>query len=78
MLKHLICSMCDFPEDVRIDAHVTQYSASFDVYLHSDDVSKVLGAGGAHATALRVIFSAVYGRLGKKLHLLIVNPKWKG
>lgn len=74
LLRGVICAMCDHPEAVRFDAHVTNYSASFDVHLHEDDVSKVLGSGGSHAQALRVLFSAIYGKHGKKLYLMVVNP----
>lgn len=74
LLKGIICAMCDHPESVRFDQHITKYSASFDVHLHESDVSKVLGTGGSHATALRVLFSAIYGKQGKKLYLMVVNP----
>ena len=74
LLKSIIGAMCDHPEDVRFDAHITKYTAGFDVHLHADDVSKVLGSGGSHAQALRILFSAIYGKHGKKLYLMIVNP----
>ena len=74
LLRGIVCAMCDYPECVRFDQHITKYSASFDVHLHESDVSKVLGIGGSHATALRVLFSAIYGKQGKKLYLMVVNP----
>ena len=77
LLYGMICAMCDFPESVAIDQHVTDHSASFDVHLHPEDVSKVLGTGGSHATALRVLFSAIYSKRRKKLHLMVVNPNYR-
>lgn len=74
LLRGIVCAMCDHPDSVRFDQHITKYSASFDVHLHESDVSKVLGIGGSHATALRVLFSAIYGKQGKKLYLMVVNP----
>lgn len=74
LLRGIVCAMCDYPDCVRFDQHITKYSASFDVHLHESDVSKVLGIGGSHATALRVLFSAIYGKQGKKLYLMVVNP----
>lgn len=77
LLRGMICAMCDFPESVVIDQHVTDHSASFDIHLHPEDVSKVLGTGGSHATALRVLFSAIYSKRRKKLHLMVVNPNYR-
>ena len=77
LLYGMICAMCDFPDSVVIDQHVTEHSASFDVHLHPEDVSKVLGTGGSHATALRVLFSAIYSKRRKKLHLMVVNPNYR-
>lgn len=77
LLRGMICAMCDYPESVVIDQHVTDHSASFDIHLHPEDVSKVLGTGGSHATALRVLFSAIYSKRRKKLHLMVVNPNYR-
>jgi len=67
--------MCDFPEKVRITSNITKHSASFDVRATESDVGKLLGTGGSYAFALRTIFTAVYGKLGKRFTLLIVDPR---
>lgn len=71
----MVEALCDHPQDVQIEINVSDSFASFVVHLNPSDVSKVLGAGGSHAFALRTLFTAVYGRLGKKMSLLVVDPK---
>lgn len=75
LLKNLVCALCDHPESVRVVSLVTDNSASFEIHVHGEDVSKVLGSGGAYAFALRTLFTAIYGKGKKKLNLLVVDPQ---
>lgn len=75
LLELVIKQMCDDPDQVRIESSVTKQRAAFDVYVSSRDFPKLIGSGGSYAYALRTIFGAIFGRLGKKLHLMVVNPR---
>lgn len=75
LLEAIIKQMCDDPDQVRIDSNITEQRAAFDVYVSKRDFSKVIGSGGNYAYCLRTVFGAIYGRLGKKLHLMVVNPR---
>jgi predicted RNA-binding protein YlqC (UPF0109 family) len=75
LLELIIKQMCDDPDQVRIESSITKQRAAFDVYVSKRDFSKVIGSGGNYAYCLRTIFGAIYGRLGKKLHLMVVNPR---
>jgi predicted RNA-binding protein YlqC (UPF0109 family) len=75
LLEMLIKQFCDHPEEVRIESNITTQIASFDVRVAKSDFPKVLGSGASHAYAMRTIFGAIFGRLGKKLNLLIVDPR---
>jgi hypothetical protein len=74
-LLALIEMLVDAPSDVRVDATITNHSAVFDIHVADADVGKVLGKKGAHAHALRTLFSAIYGKIGKRLHLQVVDPR---
>lgn len=75
LLKNLVCALCDYPEAVHVVSLVTAHSASFEIHVHREDVSKVLGSGGSYAFALRTLFTAIYGKGKKKLNLLVVDPQ---
>ena len=75
LLELIIKQMCDDPDQVRIESSITKQRAAFDVYVSKRDFSKVIGSGGNYAFCLRTIFGAIYGRLGKKLYLMVVNPR---
>jgi predicted RNA-binding protein YlqC (UPF0109 family) len=76
LLEDLLENLSDDPDCLQIDKHVTAHSAIFDVHVSNDrEVGKVLGRHGAHAKALRTLFTAIYGRLGRRFHLNIVDPR---
>jgi predicted RNA-binding protein YlqC (UPF0109 family) len=74
-LRAIIEMLVDVPGDVRLEATVTNHSAVFDIHVADADVGKVLGKKGVHAHALRTLFGAIYGKLGKRLHLQVVDPR---
>ncbi len=74
-IRSLIELLVDSPEKVRIDSTITEHSAVFDIHVSDEDVGKVLGKKGVHAHALRTLFGAIYGKLGKRLHLQVVDPR---
>ena len=67
--------LVDSPGQVKLDSTVTNHSAVFDIHVADSDVGKVLGKKGIHAHALRTLFGAIYGKLGKRLHLQVVDPR---
>ena len=75
LLEQAVRHMVDLPDEVRIESHVTDHTATFDINVADSDVGKVLGTSGAHAKALRVVFGAIYGKYGKRLHLQVVDPR---
>jgi len=75
LIKEIIYSLVDKKEEVSIDITLTGHTAVYDIRVADSDVGKVLGKKGGHAAALRTIFSAIYGKMGKKLHLQVVDPR---
>jgi len=75
LLQELVQHLADIPGEVRIDAHVTEHTAAFDIHVAESDVGKVLGKKGRNAYALRDLFNAIYGKYGKRLHLQVIDPR---
>ena len=75
LITKIIKSLVDDLESVKISATISEHTAVYDISVSDKDVGKVLGKKGSHADALRTIFGAIYGRVGKKLHLRIIDPK---
>ena len=75
LLELMIKQLCDDPHQVRVESHITKRKAVFDVYVSERDFPKVVGAGASYAYAMRTLFGAIFRRLGKRLHLLVVDPR---
>ena len=75
LLEAMVKELADHPEQVRIESHIGESTATFDIHVALSDVGKVLGRQGSHAMALRTLFNAVYGKRGKRLHLQVVDPQ---
>jgi len=75
LIRDIIHCLVDKKEEVSIDLTLTEHTAVYDIRVSDCDVGKVLGKKGGHAAALRTIFSAIYGKMGKKLHLQVVDPR---
>lgn len=76
LLDALVRELVDKPELVAIDSYISDDSATFDIYVAYSDVGKVLGRGGEYAQALRILFTAIYGKHKMRLNRLqVVDPR---
>ena len=75
MLLHVVQSLVDKPEEVRIQLVPEGASTTFRVHVDSADVGKLIGASGRTARALRVILCANAARLKRDLRLDIVEAQ---
>jgi predicted RNA-binding protein YlqC (UPF0109 family) len=71
VLKTVIETMVDHPEQVRVECTESHAAAVIDVFVNSGDVGIVLGRSGATAEAIRTLFKTMYSKLGKRLYLQI-------
>lgn len=56
--------MVEHPKDVRVEPYESGDRIALRLYLHSDDVGKVIGKEGRHARALRTIGGVIAAALG--------------
>ena len=73
LLHSMVSAMVDRPEEVRIDSVEGQHSCVLELTVAQEDLAKVIGRRGAHASALRTIVMAAGGKLGKRCVLEIIE-----
>lgn len=74
LLRELILLMVDREEDAEINIIEGGRNVLVEIDVHHTDFGKVVGRRGAHADALRTIFTAVYGKQGKRINLQVNEP----
>ena len=72
LLKAVIQSMVDAPDEVRLESVVAGGSVNVDVYVDEPDIRFVLGRAATTKNALQQVFRATYGKLGRRLNLYVV------
>ncbi len=75
IMTDILHSLVEDKDAVLVEATVTRKQAIYDVEVSEKDIGKVLGRKGICADALRVLFGAIYGKSGRKLHLTIVQAE---
>lgn len=75
LLEELVKNLVDHPEDVRIVPMVGESLVVFEIYVADSDVGRVLGKQGCYPEAMRLLFTAIYGKRGKRLQLQVVEPR---
>ncbi|HEX2950901.1 MAG TPA: KH domain-containing protein [Armatimonadota bacterium] len=61
LLQYLVSSLVDHPDSITIRETVGQKNIAYVVFVHPDDMGKVIGKGGRIANALRVLMRAAGG-----------------
>lgn len=62
VLDHLVSFLVDNPDDIRIEETESGHTVVYELYVHPDDVGKVIGKGGRIARALRTVVKAAAAR----------------
>ncbi len=73
LLKMIVEALVDRPEAVQINEIVGAYTHVLELSVAKEDLGKVIGKGGAHASAIRTIFSAASGKEKKRYILEIIG-----
>ena len=75
LITTIIETLADDTEAIEIEFTETNHMAVYDITVSDSDVGKVLGKRGSHANALRILFGAIYAKMGKKLYLKIEDTR---
>ena len=74
LLRNLVYRLVDDKDAVSIDIDVRRQLVVVEINVAPHEVGKVLGRSGGYAVYLRRLFKGIYGKLGKRLTLQVVDP----
>ncbi len=73
LLERIVKALVDRPEAVEIREIAGSHLHVFELKVAKEDLGKVIGKGGAHASAIRTILSAASGKEKKRYVLEIIE-----
>jgi predicted RNA-binding protein YlqC (UPF0109 family) len=72
-LEFIVSYLVDHPDDVRIEEDESGRTVVYDVFVHPDDVGKVIGRNGRIARAIRAVVKAAALREDRNAIVEIVD-----
>jgi len=72
-LEFIVSYLVDNPNDVRIEVDESGRTVVFDLFVHPDDVGKVIGRNGRIARAIRAVVKAAALREDRNAIVEIVD-----
>ena len=72
-LEFVVSYLVDHPDDVRIEEDQSGRTVVYDVFVHPDDVGKVIGRNGRIARAIRAVVKAAALREDRNAIVEIVD-----
>ncbi len=73
LLLAIVQSLVDKPDEVQIKEVVGEYAHVLELRVAKEDLGKVIGKGGAHASAIRTLMVAASGKDKKRYILEIIE-----
>ena len=73
LIMAIVQSLVDRPEEVQITEVVGEHVHVLELRVAKEDLGKVIGKNGAHATAIRTIMAAASGKVKKRYILEILE-----
>ena len=73
LVLEIVCALVDHPDQVQIKEVVGEHAHVLELRVAKEDLGKVIGKGGAHATAIRTILAATSGKEKKRYILEIIE-----
>ena len=73
LVEQIVFALVDKPEAVQITEIRGTHAHVIELSVAKEDLGKVIGKGGAHASAIRTILSAASGKENKRYILEIIE-----
>ena len=73
LIMAIVQSLVDKPEEVQIKEVIGDHAHVLELRVAKEDLGKVIGKGGAHASAIRTIMAAASGKEKKRYILEIIE-----
>ena len=73
LIEDIVRALVDHPDQVQIKEVVGEHAHVLELSVAKEDLGKVIGKGGAHASALRTLMAAASGKEKKRYILEIIE-----
>ena len=73
LIGDIVKSLVDQPDQVEIKEVIGDHAHVLELTVAKEDLGKVIGKGGAHASAIRTLMSAASGKEKKRYILEIIE-----
>ena len=73
LIEDIVKSLVDQQEQVQIKEVIGEHAHVLELRVAKEDLGKVIGKGGAHASAIRTILAAASGKENKRYILEIIE-----
>lgn len=73
LVEDIVQALVDQPSEVQIKEVVGEHAHLLELRVAKEDLGKVIGKGGAHASAIRTLMAAASGKEKKRYILEIVE-----
>ena len=73
LIEDIVKALVDQPEEVQIKEVIGDHAHVLELRVSKQDLGKVIGKGGAHASAIRTLMAAASGKEKKRYILEIVE-----
>ena len=73
LIEAIVQALVDKPDEVQIKEVIGEHAHVLELVVAKEDLGKVIGKGGAHASAIRTIMAAASGKEKKRYILEIIE-----
>jgi len=73
LITAIVQSLVDRPDEVQIKEVIGEHAHVLELTVAKEDLGKVIGKGGAHASAIRTLMAAASGKEKKRYILEIIE-----
>ncbi len=73
LLEEIVKALVDKPDEVEIKEVIGEHAHVLELRVAKEDLGKVIGKGGAHASAIRTLLAAASGKEKKRYILEIIE-----
>ena len=73
LIMSIVQALVDKPDEVQIKEVIGDHAHVFELKVAKEDLGKVIGKGGAHASAIRTLMAAASGKDKKRYILEIIE-----
>ena len=73
LIMAIVQALVDKPDEVQIKEVIGEHAHVLELRVAKEDLGKVIGKGGAHASAIRTLMAAASGKEKKRYILEIIE-----